>query len=163
MKKSKAYWDSRTVRMEDRMSRLLSRITLWLPCLLILMSTVSTAQDTTGQIEKKLAGSKGHDWIYEKIVMFLGPGDKCKQGERYRFKADHTVVISKCVDSKLQSSTQNWSIQSVDALETHIDVAGTSYILIFWDNSNGHFMLLRTKSDVKVGATIDKQFQLAEE
>lgn len=132
-------------------------------CLLALVRSASVAQDTPAGVETRLAGSHGHDWIYQKVVMFLGPGDKCKQGEKYRFKADHTLVISQCVNSQMQTRTQTWSIESVDALETHIKVGGKSYLLMFWDSSGKHFMALRTKATVKGDETVDKQFQRAED
>jgi hypothetical protein len=145
------------------MSRSCSKSTFWLSCLLVLMSTVCFAQDTNEQIEKRLAGNKGHDWIYKTVEVFMGPGDTCKQGEKYRFKADHTVVISQCINSQMHTETETWSIESADPLETHINVGGTSYILRFWETSNGHFMALRTKSMVKTVPTTEKEFKLAEE
>ena len=132
-------------------------------CYLTLACAGSLAQDTAAQIENRLAGTHGRDWIYQKVVMFMGPGENCKQGEKYRFKADHTVAISRCVDKQMHTETQNWSIESADALETHIRVGGSSFILRFWDMPNGHFMALRTKATDKTQPTTDKEFQLAEE
>ena len=74
----------------------------------------------------------------------MEPGDKCRQGEKYRFKADHTVAISQCVNSQMQmqmqmqtqTQTQTWSIESADALETHIKVGDKSYIRA--GSSSGH-------------------------
>lgn len=130
---------------------------------LVLASFPCSAQDSVVQVENRLAGSHGHDWIYKAVVMFMGPGDKCKQGEKYRFKADHTVVITQCVNSQIHADTQSWSIESVDALETHIKVGDTSYVLRFWDAGQIHYMALRTKATGKTQPTIDKQFQLAED
>ena len=132
-------------------------------CFFVLSNASSLAQNTTAQVESQLAGRHGRDWVYKKIVGFMGPGEKCEQGEKYRFKADHTLVISRCVDSRMQTETQDWSIESVDALETHIKVGNSSYILRFWDTPKGHFMALRTKAIDKTQETIDKEFQLAEE
>jgi hypothetical protein len=145
------------------MYRSRSKSTLWLSCLLVPISAVCFAQDTNDQIEKRLAGSKGRDWVYKTIEVFMGPGDNCRQGEKYRFKADHTVVISQCINSQMHTETETWSIESVDSLETHISVGGTPYILRFWDTSKGHFMALRTKSTVKTIPTSEKEFKLAEE
>lgn len=145
------------------MFRSLSKSVLWVIGCLIVISTVCAAQGTSAQIETRLAGSHGRDWIYKTVEMFMGPGDKCKQGERYRFKADHTVVISQCIDAQMHTETQTWSIDSVDPLETHIKVGSTPYILRFWDTSKGHFMALRVKAMDKTQQTTDKEFQLAEE
>jgi hypothetical protein len=145
------------------MSRSLSNSLVPAICLLFMLSSVCSAQDTTEQIEKRLAGPRGRDWVYKTVEMFMGPGNKCKQGESYRFKADHSLVISQCVSGVMHTDTQKWSIESVDALETHVKVGNTSYILRFWDTPQAHFMALRTKSFDKTRPTIDKTFQLAEE
>jgi hypothetical protein len=145
------------------MLRSLSKSFSWVSCSLVLASAVCFAQASPVQIETRLAGNHGRDWIYKTVEMFMGPGDKCKQGERYRFKADHTVVISQCIDSQMHTETQTWSVESVDPLETHVKVGDTSYILRFWDTPKGHFMALRTKFMDKTKPTIDKEFQLAEE
>jgi hypothetical protein len=145
------------------MFRSLFRPTLLALGFLALFNSSSLAQDTAAQIEARLAGSHGRDWIYQKVVMFMGPGDKCRQGEKYRFKADHTAVISQCVNSQMHTQTETWSIESVDPLETHIKVGDKSYILRFWDSSGNHFMALRTKAMTKGDETVDKEFQLAED
>lgn len=72
-------------------------------CCLILLATACLGQDTASQVERRLAGDRAHDWVYKTVVMFMGPGDRCQQGEKYRFKADHTVVISQCVNSKMNA------------------------------------------------------------
>jgi len=145
------------------MFRTLSKLIVLALCYVVLANASSFAQDTAAQIETRLAGSHGRDWIYKKIVGFLGPGEKCEQGEKYRFKADHTLVITQCIDSRMHIETQDWSIESVDVLETHIKVGNNSYILRFWDTPKGHFMALRTKAIDKTQETTDKEFQLAEE
>jgi hypothetical protein len=131
--------------------------------LLLLLSAVCPAQETSDQIVKRLAGTHGRDWIFTAAETFMGPGNKCKKGESYRFKADGTVVISQCISGQMQTDAEKWSIESVDALETHVKVGATSYILRFWDTPEGHFMALRTKAKDKTGKTIDKKFLLAEE
>jgi hypothetical protein len=128
-----------------------------------LVGTLCFGQDTQGQVERRLAGARGRDWVYKTVETFMGPGNKCKQGESYRFKADHTVVITQCISGSMHSDTQKWSIESIDPLETHVKVGATSYILRFWDTPQAHFMALRTKAFDKTQPTIDKTFQLAEE
>jgi hypothetical protein len=145
------------------MSRSLSKSVVAALFLLFLIGTVCFGQDTPDAVEKRLAGARGRDWVYKTVEMFMGPGNKCKQGESYRFKADHTVVISQCVSGLMHTDTQRWSIESVDPLETHVKVGGTSYILRFWDTPQAHFMALRTKAFDKTQPTIDKTFQLAED
>jgi hypothetical protein len=145
------------------MSRSLRKSVVVALCSLLVVSHICFAQDTPDQVEKRLAGTHGRDWVFKTVEMFMGPANKCKQGESYRFKADHSVVISQCVSGVMHTDTQKWSIESVDPLETHAKVGATSYILRFWDTPRAHFMALRTKTIDRAKPTLDKIFQLAEE
>jgi hypothetical protein len=144
------------------MSRPRHKSNLLLFCSLILFGATCFAQDAPEKVEQRLTGAHGHDWIAKPIVQFLGPGDKCKEGEKYRFKSDHTVVFSQCIDSHMLTETHPWSIQSVGALDTYIKVGDTTYTLTFWDDPKGHYMKLRTRS-IETKMTVDKDFKLAED
>src|SRR5580704_12101002 len=102
------------VRTEDQVSRSLSKSISLIFCSLFLCSAICLGQDSPDKIEQRLAGSRGRDWVYKTVEMFMGPGNKCKQGESYRFKTDHTVVISQCVADQMHTDTQKWSIERVD-------------------------------------------------
>jgi hypothetical protein len=135
-----------------------------LVCFVFVTAVVPSAQaDPASDQAAKLAGSHAKEWVFKKWETLMGPGNHCKSGESYRFKADGSVVISSCVNSQTQTQTQPWAIESADALETHVKVGTTSYILKFWDNSTGHFMMLRIMGQSKINPTKDKIFQLAED
>jgi hypothetical protein len=118
--------------------------------------------DSAEQMEKRLTGTHAREWIFQKFETYMGAGNKCKQGESYRFKTDHTVIVSRCLNGEIHDQTETWSIES-DRLETRITVGDAHYILIFSDTNQGHFMLLRTKPTTKTEPTTDKRFQLAED
>jgi hypothetical protein len=131
----------------------------------VVCSIISTAvgQDTEDQIAQKLMGTHGRDWVLTKWETFLGPENRCKKGQSYRFSRDHHVTTSACVDGHIQTETKTWSLDLQDALDTRLKIGDTSYILIFSDTPEGHFMTLRTKPRVKTEETVDRKFQLQEE
>ena|SRR5713101_10149513 len=49
----------------------------------------TVATDTPEQVTRKLAGSNAREWVFKKWKTFLGAGDRCQQGESYRFTAQH--------------------------------------------------------------------------
>jgi hypothetical protein len=130
----------------------------------IFLGAVGTvATDTPEQVTRKLAGSNAREWVFKKWKTFLGAGDRCQQGESYRFTAQHRVTISTCPDGHVHKETKNWSIDTHDALDTIITIGDTSFVLVFWENKDGHFMMLRTKPKVKTDRVVQKEFQLDEE
>lgn len=139
----------------------------WLNCFLCLVVVTAFGScayaDPASDQAAKLAGTHAKEWVFKKWETLMGPGNRCKAGESYRFKADGSVVISSCVDGQTHTETQPWAIESADDLETHVKVGTTSYILKFWDNATGHFMMLRIMGQSKVDPTKDKIFQLAED
>src|SRR5258708_35391973 len=106
--------------------------------------SVSSYADSAEQMEKQLAGTHGREWVLKAFTSYLGPGDKCKEGESYRFKTDRTVTISRCINGEIQDETQTWSIER-DQLETRLTVGSVHYILKFSDKGKAHFMTLRKK------------------
>ena len=136
----------------------------WSLCIALLIAISLTAfADQASEQATKLAGTNAREWVLKKFETFLGPGDRCSAGESYRFKVDHTVAISICVSGKVQTKTQQWSIQGVTASETHVLVGDKKYILKFWEDSKGEFMMLRTRGASTVEPTKDMIFQLAED
>jgi hypothetical protein len=144
-----------------------SRLSRWSPCFLcaalLLASSLHAFTDQASEQATKLAGAKAREWVLKKFETFMGPADRCKSGESYRFKVDHTVVISTCVSGKVQTETEQWSIQSSTASETHILVGDKSYLLKFWEDAKGQFMMLRTMGSSITDPTKDMIFQLAED
>jgi hypothetical protein len=129
-----------------------------------MIASFSTAYaDQASEQAAKLAGRKAKEWVLTKFETFMGAGDRCISGESYRFKVDHTVVISTCVSGKVQTETQQWSIQSATASETHVLVGDKSYILKFWEDSKGQFMMLRTMGSSIDQPTKDMIFRLGED
>ena len=142
----------------------LSKWSSWFLCSALLIASSLTAfADQASEQATKLAGTKAREWVLNKFETFMGSEGGCKSGESYRFKVDHTVVISTCVSGKVQTQTQKWSIQSATASETHVLVGDKSYILKFWEDSKGQFMMLRTMGSSIDQPTKDMIFQLAED
>ena len=145
----------------------MSQLRRWLYCLSCFVFVIALGSrafaDQASDQAAKLAGSHAKEWVFKKWETLMGPGNRCKAGESYRFKADGSVIISNCVDGQTHNETLPWAIESADALETHVKVGNTSYVLKFWDNATGHFMMLRIMGQSKTDLTKDKIFQLAEE
>src|SRR5690348_6353051 len=98
------------------MSRYLIRIMqLMFFALVLVFSSAAISANSTDQLEKQLAGAKAREWVFERFEMFMS-NSKCKRGESYRFKADHTVTISSCVDGNIHEEVLQWSLAS-DRLE----------------------------------------------
>jgi hypothetical protein len=152
------------VKIHDHPSPL-RLIRWWIALGFLFCSVVFTAvgQDTEDQIAHKLVGTHGRDWVLTKWETFLGPGNRCKKGQSYRFSRDYHVAISACVDGHIQAQTKMWSLDLNDPLDTKLKIGDTWYILIFSDRPEGHFMTLRTKPRVKTEETVDRQFELQED
>lgn len=143
------------------------RLSRWFAYLVFLFlfatSSSKVFADQAADEAAKLTGTKAREWVFKKWETFMGPGDKCKSGESYRFKIDHSVVISNCVSGTVQTETQHWDIESATAAETHVKIGSKSYILKFWQESKGQFMMLRTMGQSIVDPTKDMVFQLSED
>lgn len=115
------------------------------------------------QAAKQLAGTRAREWVYKRFETFMGAGNKCKQGESYRFAVDQRVTIETCVDGEVHTQIKRWSIDASDPLDVLLAIGDTSYVLLFQDSAQGHFMILRTKPKTKLEPVVDKNFRLAEE
>jgi hypothetical protein len=146
--------------MSHMVRLLFSRLFLILICLSCLSAF---AADSADQVTKRLAGSRVREWVFTKWETFLGPGNQCKQGESYRFKIDHHVTISTCINGKVHNDVKRWTINTGDGMDTYLKIGDISYVLKFWDTPKGHFMALRTKPKTISEPTIDKIFQLEED
>lgn len=112
--------------------------------------------------EKQLAGTQAREWILKRWVPFMGAGKRCKQGESYRFRADHTVTISNCVDGVVHDETEQWSIEG-NELDTRLTVGVHHYFLKFWQTSKGHFMMLQDRPHTMRKRTTEMIFERAQE
>ncbi len=143
----------------------MSRLSFDVLCLILsgwIVASLNSYPDIAEQMEKQLAGTHGREWVLKAFTSYLGPGDKCKEGESYRFKTDHTVTISRCINGEIHDETETWLIES-DQLETRLTVGSAHYILKFSDKGKAHFMTLRKKATTKTERTEDKKFRLAED
>jgi hypothetical protein len=128
----------------------------------LFVSPIASTADSADQIVKHLCGTQSREWVFERLDPFLGPGNRCKQGETYRFYVKHHLTITTCVNGEIHTETKEWVIDTTDPLDTRLKIGDVSYILLFEDSSQGHFMILRTKSTIKTQPTVDKRFQLGE-
>jgi hypothetical protein len=152
---------TRIRQKEDGMPRLSFQVLCLVLAVWILVSPNAYA-DSAEQMEKQLAGAQAREWVLKAFTSYLGPGDKCKSGESYRFKVDHTVTVSRCIKGEIHDETQTWSIET-DQLETRLTLGSTHYILKFSDKGKAHFMTLRKKATIKTEKTEDMTFRLAED
>jgi hypothetical protein len=128
----------------------------------ILYSTIF-AGDSADQVTMNLAGSDSREWVFAKMEMFMSSEHKCRKGESYRFRTDHQVIITTCLDGHIQTQNEHWSIEEGDDPETHIRIGDAAYVVKFWSSRRGRFMMLRIKPATKVEPTRDKVFRLEED
>lgn len=138
-------------------------MSLLLVVLTLFISPVVSPADSPQQIVKRLCGTRSREWVFKRLDTFLGPGNRCRQGETYRFDVHNHVIITTCVNGEIRTETKDWAIYTTDPLDTYIKIGDVSYILLFEDSAQGHFMILRTKSAIKTQPTVDKRFQLGDE
>jgi hypothetical protein len=129
--------------------------------LYMLLSAVASRADVQ-LTEKKLAGDTSQNWIAERVETVMGSGG-CTQGETWRFSADHSVEIRKCIDRKLTRQQNSWSLAEESSLDTVITVGAMQYYLTFYKRAGGSYMLLKSISNRKLDGRVNKEFRLEDE
>ena len=43
------------------------------------------------ETERKLAGDRDHTWVYARMEVVMGGDGRCKAGETWRFRSNHTA------------------------------------------------------------------------
>jgi hypothetical protein len=126
-----------------------------------LLSAFVCAADVQ-ETSKKLAGNKALNWIFERVEMVMGAGG-CKRGESWRFGADHSVEIRQCVSGKLIVQKDTWTLSEVNDLDTVLTVGPAKYYITFYNKADGKYMQLRSISESKADARVNKEFRLNDE
>jgi hypothetical protein len=126
-------------------------------CLLIVAMVLaqSTMAKSPENFATKLAGTTHRTWVFERFERIMGAGMRCVQGDTLEFFADQTVLVSRCIQGKISSEKQNWSLQD-EGIDHWITIGSEQYLLLF--TSDNKTMTLRKRSDVKSMATVDKEY-----
>ena len=147
---------------EIKMTRavVLAAFILGAACLIAHGETGDATVDTAA---RKLTGGRSRDWVFVQMIKMMGESEKCSQGEVYRFSADGTLVIEKCVGEKVVRASHHWAVTQAGQLDTVLTIDGESYELLFKDDGNAHLMRLRVRSGSKTVPTTDREFRLSED
>src|SRR4051812_43305472 len=84
--------------------------------LMIAAPVLAQPGSARAEVEQRLAGSNGRDWIRSREVLFMGDG-KCQSGERWRFSRDGTLKIRTCTQQQWRVSAHRWKLEPDGALD----------------------------------------------
>jgi hypothetical protein len=120
-------------------------------------------EDTLAAARKTLTGPATREWVFKQIEVFMGPGNRCAQGEALRFLADSKVEIESCVNGHMNDQTENWTLRSNGVLDPILSYAGADYELTFSDSGRKHFMRLRKRGVDRTDPAFDRLYRLSED
>ena len=124
---------------------------------------MAQVQDPLATIRATLTGPTEREWVFKQIQVFMGPGDRCEQGEALRFLADRTVVIESCVNKQMTERRAPWTLRPNGVLDPILTFDGAEYELLFSNKDGKHSMRLRKRGASKVDPASDKVYRLAEQ
>jgi hypothetical protein len=109
---------------------------------------------------KQLAGVSKKEWVFKEFAQFISRTPAgCIQGESWEFHSDGKLVITKCESGKIVTAEKRWSLRRKSPLDVALTIDGTEYLLLFPTvRKPKEKMILRIKSDEKVGTTKDLVF-----
>jgi hypothetical protein len=134
--------------------------------LLAILGTSSNAQTTVGpdlltQAKAQLTGETSRDWVFQQVRTMMGSADRCTQGEIYRFKADGTLTVEKCIEGQLARETQRWTLERESPYDLRLTINGDPSTILFKTEAGAQLMILRKRSDSKTAPTVDREFRLS--
>lgn len=80
--------------------------------------TTSGALPTGTDLTRRLTG----DWIKVRESVFMGDA-RCRQGERWRFAADGTLVVRRCVDEAWRVTRHRWRLEPDGQIDHRLGVS----------------------------------------
>jgi hypothetical protein len=140
------------------------RIAHALATLVLLLVTQPAFADTREDTARKaLVGDNGKAWVHVAIRVFMGPDEKCSQGEVWTFRPEHVVDIRQCTDGKLTSQSTTWRLHSISSLDMGLEIGGRGeFLLLMPELGNGtkkDTMILRVPGHGKPDSTQDLEFR----
>lgn len=121
-----------------------------------------SAQADVKETAQKLTGATSQNWVAERIETVMGTGG-CTKGETWRFNANHSVEIRKCIHGKIDRQTRDWQLREESSLDTVITVAPDQFYVTFYKKSGADWMQLKTVSYNKVEQRKNIEFRLEDE
>ena len=126
--------------------------------------TGTPTADPLASARSALTGTHTREWVYTQIIVFMGPGNRCQQGEALQFIAStQQVVIESCVAGKMNSRSTSWTLRGNGPLDPILSFDGKDYLLTFHDEGNKHYMRLRQPGPSKIDETLDRQYRLSQD
>lgn len=91
--------------------------------LLLVLTASAGAQTTSGALptQDDLARRLAGDWIKAREAVFTG-GGRCRQGERWRFLADGTLVVRRCVNEAWRVTRHRWHLEPDGQIDFRLGV-----------------------------------------
>lgn len=108
-----------------------------------------------------LTGPVARQWVFAQFDVFMGPGERCQQGDALRFLASGQVQVELCQGGQVTVRSVPWTLQSNGALDPILNFDGKSFLLIFDDHGTKHYMTLRQRGASQVDRTVDREYLLS--
>ena len=97
----------------------------------LVAASQARAGDSLAVARTALAGPPSREWVRFSIVAWMGPGDRCEQGDVLLFRANTEVVIESCVAGIMRRTTVPWTLRENGALDPILSFGGKSYLVSF--------------------------------
>jgi hypothetical protein len=127
-----------------------------------LAAAASAVRADVKETAQKLTGATSQNWVAERIETVMGTGG-CTKGETWRFNANQSVEIRKCVSGKIDKQTLNWSLKEESSLDTVITIDYNQYYITFYKKAGANWMQLKGVPNSKTDPRINREFRLADE
>ncbi|MGA8658795.1 MAG: hypothetical protein WB586_21895 [Chthoniobacterales bacterium] len=114
------------------------------------------------EMQQILIGEKSRTWVYQRTDVKQGTSEECKQGDVYRFAANHSVIWEHCENGHIKEDQQRWTLTQ-EGREAVLTINDQRYTLLLKQAPTGWWMKLRTPSESKTVPTIDKEYYYKEE
>lgn len=111
---------------------------------------------------QKLTGATSQNWVAERVETVMGTGG-CTKGETWRFNANNSVEIRKCVNGKIDKQTRTWRLTEKSSLDTVITIDVDQFYIIFYKKGAANWMQLRTVAENKVEQRKNIEFRLEDD
>lgn len=129
------------------------------------LAAISEAQpqDPLTSARAELTGPQAREWVLTQIIVSMGPGNHCQQGEALRFMATQDVVIESCVGGQMTNRKTHWKLRGNGALDPILNFDGIDYLLTFHNAGNKHYIRLRQPGAGKIDPTFDREYRLSQD
>lgn len=119
------------------------------------------ADPALAAIAAKLTGDSTRTWVLVALQVFLGPGDRCKKGEVYRFSSDKTLEIDRCENGRLKVVKDHWFLTRKGPIDVELHYGPNWGLVLF--GADGRTMRLQQVTADKLHPTHNEDFSLSED